>query len=460
VLSDTIAAAVAASVALLVRFGANEASLSTPGPDLPYASVAVILAASWLLSLVLSGAYDGRELGTGSEEYRRVFNGGVRALAALAIVTFLFRVDVARLYVAIDLPLMTALAVVFRHAVRKRVHRRREVGEMVNKVLVVGSVEHSTELIRHLCRSPHAGYRVFAACVPGRAEILDVDAIKVPILGSPDRAPDLVFETEADAVAVAGHTSLGDGFLRRLGWRLEGTGIDLIVAPALTDVAGPRIVTRPVEGLPLLHVSDPELSGPARLFKDVFDRTVAALLIVLGLPLWLVVAAAIRLTSHGSALFRQRRVGRDGRIFTVWKFRTMRVSAEDELTELVEQNEADGLLFKIRSDPRRTGLGMWLRRFSVDELPQLWNVVRGEMSIVGPRPPLPSEVEQYSDHTRRRLLVKPGMTGLWQVSGRADLAWDEAVRLDVYYVENWSPALDALILWRTVWAVLSGRGAY
>jgi exopolysaccharide biosynthesis polyprenyl glycosylphosphotransferase len=451
---------VAAAIAVAVRFGSGDALLAVPGADIPYALVSLMFVAAWLLALTLCGAYDGRQLGTGSEEYRRVFNAGIRVLALTAITTFLFRIDLARLYVAIVLPLTTVMALVLRHVVRKFVHRRRARGQMTNKVLVIGSIEHASQLIRHLCRSPHAGFSVLAACVPGRAESLDVDGIKVPILGHPDAATKLVFETEADAVAVAGHATLDDNYLRELGWALEGTGIDLIVAPALTDVAGPRIVMRPVEGLPLLHVSDPELSGAARLFKEVFDRSIAALLILFTLPVWAMVASTIRISSHGPAFFRQRRVGRDGRHFTVWKFRTMRPTAERELTRLVEQNEADGLLFKIRDDPRRTTVGKWLRRLSVDELPQLWNVLRGEMSIVGPRPPLPSEVERYSDHVRRRLMVKPGMTGLWQVSGRADLDWEEAIRLDLYYVENWSPALDALILWRTGWAVLSGRGAY
>jgi exopolysaccharide biosynthesis polyprenyl glycosylphosphotransferase len=457
---DGVAALAGMGLAQYVRFGIEGASVHTPGLAIPYLVVSLTLAVAWIGGLALGGGYDAKELGSGSEEYRRVFNVGVRMLALVAVVAFLARLNLARAYVGIALPATTLLTLTSRHVIRKGVHRRRARGDMMNKVLVVGSVEPVTRLIRHLCSVPHAGFSVLAACIPGPATVLDVDGIKVPIVGDPNDVEEVVFATEADAVAIVGTDALEDGRLRSLGWRLEGTGIDLIVAPALTDIAGPRIVTRPVAGLPLLHVEEPELSGAVRAFKDLFDRTVALLLILVTLPLWLVIAATIRLTSRGPAFFRQTRIGRDGEPFTVWKFRTMRPEAEDELTALAEQNEADGLIFKIREDPRRTKVGKWLRRLSIDELPQLYNVLRGDMSIVGPRPPLPSEVERYSDHVARRLLVKPGMTGLWQVSGRADLSWEEAVRLDVYYVENWSPAMDAMILWRTISAVTSGRGAY
>ncbi|MGI8686592.1 MAG: exopolysaccharide biosynthesis polyprenyl glycosylphosphotransferase, partial [Acidimicrobiales bacterium] len=244
------------------------------------------------------------------------------------------------------------------------------------------------------------------------------------------------------------------------GWDLEGTGVDLLVVPSLVDVAGPRISVRPVAGLPLLHVEEPELGGGARLVKHLVERVAAAVLLVLLLPLLVAVGLAVRCTSRGPALFAQQRVGKHGRRFTLYKFRTMRRSAEAELVDLADANEHDGPLFKIRDDPRRTRLGRALRRVSIDEVPQLWNVVVGQMSIVGPRPPLPCEVEGYSDEARRRLLVKPGLTGLWQVSGRADLPWAEAVRLDLYYVENWSPALDLVILAKTLTAVVRGRGAY
>jgi exopolysaccharide biosynthesis polyprenyl glycosylphosphotransferase len=233
-----------------------------------------------------------------------------------------------------------------------------------------------------------------------------------------------------------------------------------VVAPAVVEVAGPRIAVRALGGLPLLYVEEPELTGAARLFKDIVDKLVSAVALVLLSPLLLGLALGIRTSSRGPALFKQQRVGRDGRTFQMLKFRTMSDDAEHELDALQEQNEMDGARFKLREDPRVTRLGRRLRRHSVDELPQLWNVLCGHMSLVGPRPPLPSEVRRYDDVAHRRLLVKPGMTGLWQVSGRSELEWDETVRLDLFYVENWSPLLDLQILWRTMPAVVHGRGAY
>ena len=248
--------------------------------------------------------------------------------------------------------------------------------------------------------------------------------------------------------------------LRELSWQLEGTGVDLLVAPAITDVAGPRIHIRPVAGLPLLHVDEPTFGGPRRVAKAVLDLTLALVLLVLLLIPSLLVALAVKLDSRGPVLYRQERVGRDGTTFPMWKFRSMRVGADQELTELQRLNDADGPLFKLQQDPRVTRVGAFLRRHSLDEIPQLLNVLLGTMSLVGPRPSLQAEVDRYPAQLRRKLYVKPGMTGLWQISGRADLSWDEAVRLDLYYVENWSVALDGLILWKTLAAVVRGRGAY
>jgi exopolysaccharide biosynthesis polyprenyl glycosylphosphotransferase len=236
--------------------------------------------------------------------------------------------------------------------------------------------------------------------------------------------------------------------LRRLGWQLEGTGIDLVLAPALTDVAGPRIHTRPVAGLPLIHVEAPEFRGARKLIKGFVDRAVSFMALTLALPVLGIIALAIKLDSRGPVLFRQIRVGQGGQEFHVYKFRTMVV------------NESDGLMFKMRSDPRVTRVGRFLRKWSLDELPQLANVLFGDMSLVGPRPPLPSEVARYDGDVARRLLVKPGMTGLWQVSGRSDLSWEDGIRLDLYYVENWSLAADLTILWKTFGAVILSRGAY
>ena len=248
--------------------------------------------------------------------------------------------------------------------------------------------------------------------------------------------------------------------LRDLAWQLEKSDTDLCVAPALLDVAGPRTTIRPVVGLPLLHVDHPEFTGLRHLIKSAFDHLAAAAALVFSSPLFLVISLAIRLTDGGPALFRQERVGKDGRPFMLFKFRTMVVDAERQKSQLSELNETDGVLFKIRCDPRVTHIGAKLRRWSLDELPQLINVLIGDMSLVGPRPALPEEAALYGDHVRRRLAVKPGITGLWQVKGRSDLSWKEGVRLDLRYVENWSFMLDLQILWKTGWAVFQGNGAY
>ena len=283
----------------------------------------------------------------------------------------------------------------------------------------------------------------------------------VPVLGDLTSIADAVRTAQATTVAIAARGEVSAQALRRLSWELEGSGVDMLVAPALTDVAGPRIHIRPVAGLPLLHVEEPELSGGRRLLKGAFDRAVACTTLLLILPMMVGLGLAVRLNTAGPVLFRQARCGRGGRPFTMYKYRSMRVGAEAQLQTLLSDNEhAEGLLFKIRRDPRVTAVGRWLRRYSLDELPQLLNVAKGDMSLVGPRPPLPSEVARYDGEVHRRLLVKPGLTGLWQVSGRSDLTWEESVRLDLEYVENWSLAMDFMILWKTAFAVMRADGAY
>jgi exopolysaccharide biosynthesis polyprenyl glycosylphosphotransferase len=269
-------------------------------------------------------------------------------------------------------------------------------------------------------------------------------------------------ESGADTVAVAAGAALSSDELEQLSHDLEGTGVDLLVQPKLTSVFGTRISVRPVAGLPLMHIDEPELTGSRRLVKGVFDRLLAALLLLLAAPVLLLLVVLVRLTSRGPAFFRQRRVGCRGRTFTIWKLRTMYVDAEARRAHVLHHNKhgVTGVLFKLETDPRVTPVGRLLRRYSLDELPQLLNVLGGQMSLVGPRPPLPEEVERYTDLAHRRLLVKPGMTGLWQVSGRSDLSWEESVSLDLRYVENWSLGLDLLLLVRTVMAVLRPRGAY
>jgi len=283
----------------------------------------------------------------------------------------------------------------------------------------------------------------------------------VPVVGDLEDTASVVRNLNAGTVAVLSCPEMDGVKLRALAWELEKTGTDLCVAPALLDVAGPRTTVRPTAGMTLLHVDHPQLSGPRQVVKDLFDRCAAAFGLFALAPLMLAIAAMIKLSDNGPALFTQTRVGKGGETFKIYKFRTMVVNAEALLTEVREENESvGGVLFKIRRDPRITAIGAKLRKSSLDELPQLINVLKGEMSLVGPRPALPEEAAKYADHVRRRLVVKPGLTGMWQVNGRSELSWDESVRMDLRYVENWSFALDMQILWKTISVMLHGSGAY
>ncbi|GAA5082026.1 sugar transferase [Thermocatellispora tengchongensis] len=424
------------------------------------ALLGTVLVLMWPGAMALGGAYRKRVHGEGTEEFRAVFEGGVGMTAAVAIGAYATQTMLARSFVLAMLPLAMVLTLVFRFRMRKRLHRRRMEGEYMRRVVAVGHRGSVLDLIMQFRTQPYHGMQVVAACLPpgGAGEQRDIGG--VPALGDFGDVAAVVGKVSADAVAVLACPELDGAALRRLAWSLETGGIDLFVAPALLDVAGPRTSIRPVAGMPLLHVEHPEFRGARRVVKDLFDRVSAlAALLLLALPL-LVIALVIRATSEGPALFRQTRVGVNGREFQLFKFRTMVKDAERMKADLAGSNEFDGVLFKMRNDPRITRIGFFLRRYSLDELPQLLNVLRGEMSLVGPRPPLPEEVAQYGADVRRRLVVKPGMTGLWQVSGRSDLTWEESVRLDLRYVENWSLVLDLQILWKTWSAVARGEGAY
>jgi exopolysaccharide biosynthesis polyprenyl glycosylphosphotransferase len=426
----------------------------------PYGLLATLLAPVWVAVLAVGRAYESRFVGVGSDEFRRVFDASVRLLAAVATGAYVFQVPLSRGFVGVAFPLGTVLLLLGRYAARRVLHRLRQRGRAVHRVLVVGAREAVEPVVQQMCDTPHAGLRVVGACVPDTERPVVVGGQEFPVYGAPIDAADAVTAAGADTVAIAGGWAMGPDGVRRLAWQLEGSGVDLVVAPSLTNVAGPRITIRPVAGLPLLHVDEPELTGFRRVFKTLLDRALATFILLAASPVLLLVAVAVKATDRGPVLFGQERVGQNGRSFRIWKFRSMYVGADTRVEELAAQNEKDAVLFKIRRDPRVTPVGRWLRRFSVDEVPQLWNVVKGDMSLVGPRPPLPREVAKYAYDTRRRLLVKPGLTGLWQVSGRSDLSWEESVRLDLHYVENWSVAMDAMILWKTLGAVLRGRGAY
>jgi exopolysaccharide biosynthesis polyprenyl glycosylphosphotransferase len=426
--------------------------------DLDTWRVAVILVPAWIALLAVSGAYDRDRLNLSTAQFRAVLEASVRMAAVVAFYAYLTDADISRGFFLIALPGGFLALLLGRVAAKAILIRARANGQCLHRVLAVGTVADIEHLIDQLEGRDRHGLHVMGACTVGAEPLLR--ASKIPVLGRPSDARRAAAAIGADTVAVTSAGVLGREGLRRLAWQLEGSDTGLLVTPELTDVAGPRVRVRPVGNLSMLQVSEPKFTGGTRLLKGAFDRVVAAAALIVLSPLFLAVAVAIKLDSRGSVFFRQTRSGIGGRPFQVVKFRSMVPTAEHLLIDLTDQNEGNGALFKMKRDPRVTRVGRTLRRFSIDELPQLWNVVIGDMSLVGPRPPLPTEVEQYEDDVRRRLLVKPGLTGLWQVSGRSDLSWEESVRLDLYYVENWSFVLDVIILARTAGAVVAGRGAY
>jgi exopolysaccharide biosynthesis polyprenyl glycosylphosphotransferase len=450
-ISDFAVATICSTVALQVRF---DGRLGTG-----YVLCSVIVPLLWVATLSLSGAYSVRCIGTGSEEFRKVLNAGFGLTAGLAILSYAVNTELSREYLLLTMPTLAGADLCVRYAWRKRLHRQRATGQCMSSVLAVGPESAVVDLIMELRRGSYHGLTVVAACVRETTSGL---VAGIPVFGglTVDDVVAAVRRSAADTVAVLSSSELDGATLRQIAWGLEKTGTALCVAPALLDVAGPRTSIRSTAGLTLLHVDHPQLSGPRQVLKDLFDRSAATLALVLLAPLMIAIALAIKLSDSGPALFTQTRVGKGGRTFKIYKFRTMVVDAEKRFAELRDKNDNDGAKFKMRRDPRVTRVGAELRKWSMDELPQLFNVLLGEMSLVGPRPALPDETARYAAHVHRRLAVRPGLTGLWQVSGRSDLTWDESVRLDIRYVENWSLALDLQILWKTFSVILSRSGAY
>ncbi|HUZ55961.1 MAG TPA: sugar transferase [Streptosporangiaceae bacterium] len=449
---DGICGLAAGLLAYRVRFD------GAAGHPVAYLLASLALPCAWLATVALAGGYDSRFIGVGPDEFRKVLHAGVFLTAAVAIFSYAIKADLARGYVVIALPSVTLFDLIARYALRKHLHRVRRQGDCMRKVVVVGYAPVVDDITTMLRRETYHGLTVVAACVAGATEAGVI--ADVPAVGGLDEVADVVRRFDADTVAVLACPEMAGDRLRKLAWDLEKTGTDLCVAPALLDVAGPRTTIRPVAGLPLLHMDHPEFSGARLVMKSAFDKLLALAGLIFASPLLGLLALIIRLDDGGPVLFRQTRVGKDGRMFSVYKLRTMVTDAESRKADLADSNQHQGPLFKIRNDPRITRAGSWLRRWSLDELPQLVNVLTGDMALVGPRPALPEEAAMYGDHVRRRLAVKPGITGLWQVNGRSDLSWDEAVRLDLRYVENWSFMLDLQILWKTCAAVVRGSGAY
>jgi exopolysaccharide biosynthesis polyprenyl glycosylphosphotransferase len=460
-LTDAVVIASAVTVAFLARF-----VIANPMPDatripLAYWAVSLMVAGTWIVTLGTFRTRDARIVGVGATEYKLVINASALAFGMLAITFLLLQVDTARAYFVFALPLGVAALVTERWLWRKWLIRQRRYGHYLARAIVVGGREDVEYVVRQINDKSGAAYQVVGAALEGDSTTsVTSGGQQVPVVSDFAHVASAAQSLGVDAVIVAGHPSLGNTFIRNLGWDLEKTSAELVLSSRLTDVAGPRIHFRPVEGLPLIHVEIPQYDGAKHVLKRALDMTLAGGALLLLSPALVLIGLLVKLDSPGPMLFRQERVGRNGRPFHMLKLRSMVRTAEDDLAGLLDRNEGAGVLFKIHSDPRITRIGRVLRKYSLDELPQLWNIVVGQMSLVGPRPPLPIEVQNYETHMHRRLYIKPGLTGMWQVNGRSNLSWEESVRLDLYYVENWSLAGDLMIIWRTFKIIIRPQGAY
>ena len=445
-------------------FGFDSANLAVRSTDLAvsYTSVSVILIVSWMAVLSIYGTRTDRVLGTGFDEYKLIVGASVRLFGLLAIVAYLLKIDVARGYILLAFPLGIVVLVFSRWMWRQWLVAQRAQGRYTSRVILIGTQESSARIASELQTRLGAGYLVVGACVTAGPADTHLPGGTVPVLGGIDDVHAALDSLTADTLIVTSSDAISPTRMRELSWSLEPGRHHLIMVPRLIDVGGPRIHTRPVAGLPLIHVETPRYEGRTLFTKRAFDIVGSALLIVALSPVLAAIALTVRLSGPGAVLFRQQRVGHNGQRFQMLKFRSMVADAEARLAALQDTPRVVGntVMFKLQNDPRVTRAGRFLRRYSLDELPQLFNVLAGSMSLVGPRPPLETEVSEYELHVHRRFLVKPGVTGLWQVSGRSNLTWDETVRLDLYYVENWSLTGDLVILWRTAKAVLARDGAF
>ena len=425
------------------------------------AAVGVPIVLGWVCFLALHGAYAPHVMGAGTTEYKLVVRATMVAAGATGVVCYLAKFQFSRGFFFLLLMLGVPALLLGRVLLRRVMHLLRRRGHLAHRVVVAGSAGQVDEVARVLDRERWLGYHVIGAVVPA-AEAADSTPGGVPVLGSTARTAAIVADSDCDIVLFAGGAVTSAQQMRRAAWELADTPVQIMLVPGLTDVANDRVRVRPAAGLQLMELEGPRAQNAARVSKRAFDLVGAAVLLLLASPLLLATAIAIKVHDGGPVLFRQQRVGRNGDLFDCYKFRSMVTGADTMVATVAASNKHDDghVLFKAENDPRVTRPGRVIRRFSLDEMPQFLNVLRGEMSLVGPRPPLPGEVERYTDDVRRRLAVRPGMTGLWQVSGRSDLSWEDSVRLDLYYVDNWSIVQDVAILGRTLLAVVSSRGAY
>lgn len=431
-----------------------EATLSwRGGPSVPYW---VVIGAVWVIWMAMLWAVDTRDeriVGHGVTEYRKLVHAGVFLFAGLVIVAFFLRIDLSRLFFFTAIPIGTVALIASRWGWRQWLRARQRRGTFVDRAVIVGERAKIDAIARVIANTDGTGYEIVGA-ITARGHAVTI-ADHIGVIGDYQHAVESIEEVGATTVIVASADDLDPETLRTLSWQMADRDITWVVAPAMTDIAGPRIHTRPVAGLPLVEVAFPMIEGGNRILKRAMDVAGSLLLLLFAAPIMLAAAITIRVTSPGPVFYTQPRVGQFGNVFGMIKLRSMVPDADDQLASLLDlQGRSDRPLFKVNDDPRITPFGRFMRRHSIDELPQLLNVLRGDMSLVGPRPQRPAEVSLYDDKAHRRLILKPGMSGLWQVSGRSKLSWEQALRLDLYYVENWSFVQDIVILGRTLRAVI------
>jgi exopolysaccharide biosynthesis polyprenyl glycosylphosphotransferase len=403
---------------------------------------------SWSFFLWFNGSRDTNILGFGAEEYKKLINATLMSFTFIAFLSYIFKLEVSRAFVLIIFPLGLLLLFIVRRVLRRRLLSARNQGKYLTRVLLLHSGE-SDPVEARLEIAKHAGFNIVHKIVTAENIKFDIKEIVSQLLIN-----------NCDQIMVGQSAVISATELRKLGWALEEKNIDLVVAPAVTEIAGPRLKVTNVEGLPLLHLEQPDFSGASRVTKRLLDLVLSIFGLIFISPFLIIIALVIKIYDRGSILYTQKRIGQNNKEFVVYKFRTMEEGSHQQRAKIMAETNKDPRLAKDPQDPRVTKPGLFLRRWSIDEIPQIINVLKGEMSLVGPRPPLVEEVAKYEKSETRRLLVKPGLTGLWQVSGRSELDWEDAVRLDLYYVENWSLTLDLLIIIRTAAAVWRGEGAY
>lgn len=463
-ISDIAVVAIAVAGAHFAWFrdsSVSLAALDAPGVKLGYTTISILLVIAWMIVLDIFATRDHKVIGSGTLEYKRIADATIWLFGLFAIIAFLFRIDFARGYFLTALPLGFLMLLASRWNWRQWLRKQQKGGAYVSRTLLLGERVKSAHVAKTIQRTAGTGLDIVGALTRAGTTAKGPISGVIPVLGGYSDLLAAIDSATADTVVLTGADEISPDDMRRIGWELEARGVELIVAPALTDIAGPRIHARPVAGLPLIHVSYPTLEGAKRVYKRTFDIVGSGLLILLGSPILIAVAIAVKRSGPGDILYRQVRIGRHGNEFGMLKFRSMVQDADDQLESLLDaQGTSDKPLFKVTNDPRITPVGKFLRKYSLDEIPQLFNVFLGEMSLVGPRPQRAAEVALYDDAAHRRLIMKPGMSGLWQVSGRSNLSWEDSIRLDLYYVENWSLTTDVTILFRTVRAVVTPEGAH